>query len=199
MGKRISFRQEAPTKTRNKTARNGAGIVLPLYHTIQSIYSLKQITLMDQNYIPVRGYDFDDFIGTSYFEKSLKMRNPQMSPVFCGANDKHDDDFIGIRLSGYANTEAGMKQTSRILYPAKNFTSEDLARLFDKVEGEGGVVRYAPKANLTFDEVFVRVCYKAPGKPNPDEDNLKWVVAIDGGEQVALHGDRRKYVAKDAE
>lgn len=163
-------------------------------------YSLKQTTnIMDANYIPQRGVDFDDFIGTSYFAKSLKMRDPQMRPVFCPANDKHDDDFIGISLRGYADGEAGAVLKERIIYPAKNFTKDDLSRLFNKVELENGDVKYVPADNLSFDEVYVRVCYKTPGKPNPDKDNIKWVAAVDGGEAVVLHGERRVYTQKDAE
>ena len=154
---------------------------------------------MNPNYIPQRGVDFDDFQGMSYFAKSLKMSSPQLTPVFCGKNDKHDDDFIGISLSGYADSERGLIQTSRMIYPAKNFTQDDLTRLFDKVETKDGGVQYKPKSSLSLDEVFIRVCYKTPGKPNPEEDNMKWVVAVDGGEVFSLHGDRRVYVQKDAE
>lgn len=152
---------------------------------------------MENNYIPQRGVDFDDFIGTSYFKKSLKMSSPQLTPVFCPKNGKHDDDFIGINLSGYADSDRGLIQTSRIIYPAKNFTAEDLERLFDKNEAKDGTVAYRAKANVSLDEVFIRVCYKTPGKPNPEEDNIKWVVAVDHGESFALHGERRVYAPKE--
>ena len=148
------------------------------------------------NYIPQRGVDFDDFIGTSYLKKSLKMSAPQLVPVYCPANDKHSDAFIGVRVQGYADSDQGMKQISRIMFPTRNFTEEDLNRLFVKTELEDGTVRYSAAENFSFDEVYVRVCYKTPGKPNPDEDNLKWVAAIDGGEVIALHGDKRRYVAE---
>jgi len=154
---------------------------------------------MTANFIPERGIDFDDFIGTTYFEKSLKINAPQMIPVFCGKNDNHDDDFIGIRLSGYADTERGSIQTSRVLYPAKEFTKADLERLFDAVTTEDGKVHYHPKSSVSFDEVYIRVCYKTPGQPNPAVDNIKWVAAVDGGEAIVLHGDRRVYNPKDAE
>lgn len=154
---------------------------------------------MNKDYVPQRGVDFDDYIGTTYFEKSLKMSNPQLTPVYCKANGKHDDDFIGINLSGYADTDRGSVSTSRILFPAKNFTEADLSRLFSKVTGEDGTVQYRAKNNLSLDEVFIRVCYKTPGKPNPEKDNIKWVAAIDGGEMFSLSGDKRSYVPKDAE
>lgn len=151
---------------------------------------------MEQNYIPQRGVDFDDYIGTSYFEKSLKMQAPQMIPVFCPANESHEDDFIGIRLSGYADSDKGLVQVTKMLYPAKNFTKEDLAKLFNEVKLEDGTKRYTPKSNGSFDEVYIRVCYsKQEGK----EDNIKWVAAVDGGEAVVLHGERRVYQPKDAE
>ena len=154
---------------------------------------------MNQTFAPQRGVDFDDFIGTSYFEKSLKLTNPQMVPVFCPKNDKHDDDFIGIRVSGYADSDRGLRSTVKMIYPAKDFTAADLDRLFEKVETENGTVHYRAKSSVSFDEVYVRVCYKTPGKPNPEEDNIKWVSAIDGGEVFYLHGERRVYNPKDAE
>ena len=154
---------------------------------------------MDNNYIPVRGYDFDDFVGSTYFDKSLKMRDPQMRFVFCKANKKHDDDYIGISLRGYADTEAGSMLKDKPIYPAKNFTKEDMDRIFEKVELEDGTVNYVQRKDLSIDEVFIRVCYKTPGKPNPEKDNIKWVAAVDGGEAVVLHGDRRVYTQKDAE
>ena len=151
---------------------------------------------MNPTFVPQRGVDFDDYIGTSYFEKTLKMLNPQMTPVFCAANENHSDDFIGIRLRGYADSEGGFIIKEKLLYPAKNFTEEDLKRLFDKVELEDGSTKYTAKTNLSLDEVYIRVCYsKQEGK----EDNIKWVSAIDGGEVFYLHGDRRVYNPKDAE
>lgn len=154
---------------------------------------------MVQDYIPQRGVDFDDFVGTSYFEKSLKMQNPQMVPVYCPANDKHDDDFIGIRLSGYAMSDGGLKLVQRIIYPAKNRTDADVKRLFDATTLEDGTVKYTPKSSVSFDELYVRVCYKTQGQPNPEVDNIKWVAGVDGGEMITLTGDRRVYQPKDAE
>ena len=154
---------------------------------------------MNENFMPQRGVDFDDFIGTLYFKNQIGLENVQMIPVFCPANEKHDDDFVGIRVQGYATKaerrEDVGKLVSKILYPAKTFTEEDLKRLFDKIETEDGNVHYSPKSSVSFDEVYIRVCYSKSDK----EDNLKWVAAVDGGEVIALHGDRRKYVAKDAE
>lgn len=149
---------------------------------------------MNENYIPQRGVDFDDFIGSMYFKNEKGLENVQFTPVFCGANANHDDDFIGLRYSGYDTVKTG-KLVQGIAYPAKNFTKEDLERLFDKVETEEGSV-YRPKTNLSLDEVYIRVCYS---KDADKEDNIKWVAAVDGGEVFALHGDRRKYVVKDAE
>lgn len=151
---------------------------------------------MNENFIPQRGVDFDDFIGTTYFDKTLKMKNPQMVPVFCPKNANHDDDFIGIRVNGYADSDKGSVMVSKILYPAKQFTADDLKRLFTKTEGEDGTVHYSPKSNLSFDEVYIRVCYS---HDENKEDNIKWVSAIDGGEVVVLHGERRVYNPKDAE
>jgi len=173
----------------------GANTVFSIQHT----YSLKDLSTMDQNYVPQRGIDFDDFIGTSYFNKSLKMSEPQMHPVFCGKNENHTDDFIGISLTGYANSDAGYVRKDRIIYPAKNFTAEDMKRIFDKVELENGEVKYVPAKNLSLDEVYIRVCYKTPGKPDPEKDTMKWVAAVDGGEAIVLHGERRVYQPKDAE
>lgn len=154
---------------------------------------------MNDNYIPQRGVDFDDFIGSIYFENQKGLENVQFTPVFCPANANHDDDFIGIRYSGYATKAKGKdagKLIQGIAYPAKNFSSEDLTRLFDKVEAEDGAVSYRPKSSISFDEVYVRVCYaQSEGK----EDTIKWVAAVDGGEVIALHGDRRRYTPKDAE
>lgn len=149
---------------------------------------------MTTNNIPERGIDFDDFIGSMYFKDQMGLENVQFTPVFCPANSNHDDDFIGVRYQGYDTKKTG-KLIQGIAYPAKNFTAEDKERLFDKVETEEGPV-YRTKANLSLDEVYIRVCYsKKEGK----SDNIKWVAAVDGGEVFALHGDRRKYVEKDAE
>jgi len=154
----------------------------------------------NENYIPQRGVDFDDFIGSMYLANQKGLENVQLVPVFCPANDKHDDDFIGIRYQGYA-TNADKKEdvgklVSDIMYPSKNYTKEDLERLFDKVEAEDGTIRYTPKSSVSFDEVYIRVCYsKKEGK----KDNIKWVSAIDGGEVFTLSGDRRAYNPKDAE
>jgi len=153
---------------------------------------------MDNNVIPQRGVHFDDFIGTMYLKDQKGLENVQLTPVFCGANDKHDDDFVGIRYSGYDTVKTGKLQEG-IMYPAKNFTAKDLDRLFTKVEAEDGTIQYRPKASLSLDEVYIRVCYKTPGKSDPDKDNLKWVAAIDGGEVFALSGEKRTYVPKDAE
>ena len=155
---------------------------------------------MNQNYIPQRGVDFDDFIGTLYFANQKGLENVQFTPVYCPANDKHDDDFIGIRYSGYATNAAKREDMGKLVqgiaYPARNFTEKDVEKMFDKVEGENGVVIYRPKANVTFDEVYVRVCYaQTEGK----EDSIKWVAAVDGGEVITLSGDRRTYNPKDAE
>lgn len=142
-----------------------------------------------------RGIDFDDFVGSSYFEKSLKMSAPQLLPVFCPANSEHDDDFIGIVLSGYADSEQGLKQTSRMLFPAKQATAEDIADLFDKVELEDGSVKLVAKP-IAIDEIFIRVCYKVSGEPNPELDSIKWVSFVRDGELVTLSGDKRVYKAK---
>lgn len=150
---------------------------------------------MDTNYIPQRGVDFDDFIGSMYFADQKGLENVQFTPVFCPANEHHDDDFIGIRYSGYDTRKTG-KLVQGIAYPAKNFTAEDLNKLFNKVELEDGSVRYVPKSTGGFDEVYIRVCYsKTEGK----EDNIKWVAAVDSGEMIALTGERRVYNPKDAE
>ena len=154
---------------------------------------------MNQNYIPQRGVDFDDFIGTIFFSEQKGLENVQFTPVYCPANDKHDDDFIGIRYSGYATKAKGKdagKLVQGIAYPAKQFTAEDVAKLFDKIEGEGGVVAYRPKSTVTFDEVYIRVCY---AQDADKEDNIKWVAGVDGGEVITLHGDRRRYTPRDAE
>lgn len=150
---------------------------------------------MNQNYIPQRGVDFDDFIGSLFFKAEKGMDNVQFTPVFCGANGKHDDDFIGIRYQGY-QTKGNGKLVQGIMYPSKNFTKEDLERLFVKTETEDGSVVYRAKSNLTLDEVYIRVCYS---HDEEKEDNIKWVAAVDGGEVFALHGDRRVYTPKDAE
>lgn len=150
---------------------------------------------MNNNYIPQRGVDFDDFIGSIYFKDQKGLENVQFKPVFCPANGKHDDDFIGLSYSGYDTIKTG-KLIQGIAYPSKNFTKDDLDRLFDKIEGKDGSVQYRAKSDLSFDEVYIRVCYsKEEGK----EDNIKWVAAVDGGEVFSLHGDRRVYVQKDAE
>lgn len=157
---------------------------------------------MNANNIPERGIDFDDFIGTMYLEDEKGLENVQMIPVFCPANEKHDDDFVGIRYQGYSTKEVPSKKVRRgqlisgIIYPAKNFTAEDLERLFVKVEMEDGTVHYSPNPAVSFDEVYIRVCYS---KSEDKEDTLKWVAAVDGGEAVVLHGDRRAYNPKDAE
>lgn len=157
---------------------------------------------METTFIPQRGVDFDDFIGSIYFNDEKGLVNVSFLPVFCPANEKHSDDFVGISYQGYttkAVPEKGIKRgiwISGIMYPAKNFTKEDIDRLFDKVEAEDGTVQYRAKSSLAFDEVYIRVCYsKQEGK----EDNIKWVSAIDGGEVFVLHGDRRVYSPKDAE
>ena len=134
-------------------------------------------------------------MGSLYFKSEKKIENVQLSPVFCPKNDNHDDDFIGIHYQGY-QTRGNGKLVEGIMYPAKNFTAEDKERLFDKIDTKEGTV-YRAKSNLSLDEVFIRVCYKTPGTPNPDKDNIKWVAAVDGGEVFALHGDRRKYVVKE--
>jgi len=150
---------------------------------------------MNANGIPERGIDFDDFIGSMYFSDQKGLENVQFTPVYCPANEKHDDDFVGIRYSGYDTRKTG-KLIQGIAYPAKNFTAEDIERLFTKVELENGEVKYVPKSSASLDEVYVRVCYsKQEGK----EDNIKWVAAVDGGEVLVLHGDRRTYNPKDAE
>jgi len=150
---------------------------------------------MDNNYIPQRGVDFDDYIGSMYFADRKGLENVQFTPVFCPANENHDDDFIGIRYSGYDTKKTG-KLVQGIAYPAKNFTDADLNKLFDKVETEDGEVHYSPKSSVSLDEVYIRVCYsKTEGK----EDNIKWVAGVDGGEMITLSGDRRVYQPKDAE
>ena len=158
---------------------------------------------METNYIPQRGVDFDDFVGLyggeGYFHKALGLYNPEMRPIFCNANDKHSDDFIGISLTGFAKSNLGAVKVEKIIYPAKNFTADDLDRLFDKVELENGEAKYRAKSDLVFDEVYIRVCYKTPGKPCPEKDTMKWVAVVDGGEAIVLHGDRRVYQPKDAE
>lgn len=150
---------------------------------------------MNSNYVPQRGVDFDDFIGSMYFQSHLGLENPQMTPVFCPANEKHDDDFIGIRVTGYA-TKVDGKLVELIVYPTKNFTPEDLDRLFDKRELEDGSVKYSPKSSASsLEEVYIRVCYGKDGK----KDNYKWVAAVNGGELFHLSGEKRTYVPKDAE
>lgn len=149
---------------------------------------------MDQNYIPQRGVDFDDFIGSIYLRSKLGLEAPQFTPVFCPANENHDDDFIGIRISGYATKTDG-KLVEKIAYPSKNFTKEDLDKLFNKVETEDGV-RYTVKSSVSsLDEVYLRVCYGKDGK----KDNFKWVAGVANGELFHLSGDRRVYQPKDAE
>ena len=149
---------------------------------------------MNQNYIPQRGVDFDDFIGSIYLRNRMGLESPQFTPVFCPANANHDDDFIGIRISGYATKEDG-KLVQEIAYPAKNFTKDDLDKLFNKVETEDGV-KYTVKSSASaLDEVYIRVCYGKDGK----KDNLKWVAAVSGGEVFHLSGDRRTYQPKDGE
>jgi hypothetical protein len=155
---------------------------------------------METMYIPQRGVDFDDFIGSVYFKEQKGLENVQLNPVFCPANDRHDDDFIGIQYSGYAvnaeKKEDRGKLIQGIAYPAKDFTTEDLNRLFDEVEDQNGGKHYRAKSSVKFDEIYIRVCYsQKEGKP----DTIKWVAAIDGGEAVVLHGDRRTYNPKDAE
>lgn len=156
---------------------------------------------MERNYIPQRGVDFDDFIGTTYFENHIGLERPQMVPVFCPKNGNHDDDFIGIRVSGYAtkakNEEDMGKLVQLIVYPTKEATEADIDRLFKKVEAEDGTVKYLPKESASsLDEVYIRVCYsKEEGKA----DNLKWVAAVNGGELFHLSGERRVYQPKDAE
>jgi hypothetical protein len=155
---------------------------------------------MNENYVPQRGVDFDDFIGTTYFAEQKGLENINFNPVFCGKNENHDDDFIGIGYAGYATRaekrEDRGKYVEGIMYPSKHFTKEDLDRLFDKVELENGEVRYRAKNTVKFDQVYIRVCYsQREGKA----DTIKWVSAVDGGEVIVLHGDRRTYQPKDAE
>ena len=154
---------------------------------------------MNQNYIPQRGVDFDDYMGSIFFAEQKGLDNAKFTPVFCPANDKHDDDFIGIRYSGYATKAKGKeagKLVQGIMYPARECAEKDIDRLFDKVEDENGNVQYRPKSSVTFDEVYIRVCYaQTEGK----EDSIKWVVAVDGGEAITLSGDRRRYTPRDAE
>lgn len=151
---------------------------------------------MNQNYVPQRGVDFDDFIGSLFLKEHYGLTSPQFTPVFCPANANHDDDFIGIRISGYA-TKGDGKLVEKIAYPSKNFTKEDVERIFDKTVLEDGTVRYSPKNVMSaLDELYIRVCYsKEEGK----EDNLKWVAGIAGGEVFRLSGERRVYQPKDAE
>lgn len=153
---------------------------------------------METNYIPQRGVDFDDFIGSIYFENQKGLVNATFTPVFCPANDKHNDDFIGVRYQGYATKASGKdagKLIQGIAYPARECTEADVNALFDKVETETGIV-YRPKSDLALDELYIRVCYsQTPDK----EDNIKWVAAVSGGEVITLHGDRRRYQPADAE
>jgi len=155
---------------------------------------------METNYIPQRGVDFDDFIGSVYFAAQKGLENVQFKPVFCPANDKHDDDFIGISYSGYATKAEDRKDMGKLVqgiaYPAKAATKEDIERLFDKIDLENGETAYRAKASVSLDEVYIRVCYaQSEGKA----DTIKWVAAVDGGEAIVLHGERRVYNPKDAE
>ena len=156
---------------------------------------------MAEKYVPTRGFDFDDFVGTSYFEKSMKIKSPALVPVFSGANDKHEEDLVCFRLTGYAETEQGLKQTERMIFPVRKATDEDINGLFKTIELEDGNKRLVANDTSSLAEVYIRVCYKTPGTPNPDEDNLKWVVAVNSnGESVILHGDKIVYKpATDAE
>jgi len=139
-------------------------------------------------YVPQRGIDFDDFIGTNYFAKRLGLENVQFRPVLVKANDKHED-FIGIGWSGYDTVGDGIYK-SGLMFPTKNFTEADVKRLFNKVETEEGVV-YQPKADLAIDQVYIRVCYsREPEKA----DTIKWVSAVEGGELFTLSGEKRVYV-----
>jgi len=155
---------------------------------------------MNENYIPQRGVDFDDFIGSEYFDAQKGLANVKFTPVFCPANENHSDDFIGIRYTGYATNairrEDRGKLMDGIMYPAKNFTKEDMERLFDDVKQADGTVKKVCKRDISLDEVYIRVCYsKKEGKA----DNIKWVAAVEGGEVLALHGERRVYQPTDAE
>lgn len=143
-----------------------------------------------------RGIDFDDFVGSSYFEKSLKMSAPQLTPVFCKANSEHEDDFVGIVLSGYADSEQGLKQTSRMLFPTKLATDADIDELFDKVALEDGSVKLVAKP-VALDEIFIRVSYRTPGCPDPENDSIKWVSYVKDGELCGLHGKKREYKQKN--
>lgn len=151
---------------------------------------------METKVTVVRGYDFDDFIGSSYFEKSLKMSAPQLTPVYCKANAEHDDDFVGIVVSGYADSDQGEKQVSRMMFPTKLATKEDLNELFDEVPLQDGTTKLVAK-QVALDEIFIRVCYKTPGEPNPEVDSIKWVSFVKDGELCSLNGAKREYKKKN--
>jgi hypothetical protein len=179
---------------------------------------------MKENTLPQRGVDFDDYVGSMYFASDrFGLTNVQLKPVFCPANDNHDDDFVGIQYSGY-RTEPfidadGVSHKGDglliqgIAYPAKNFVDGDLDRLFDTTELQNGDVKHTAKSSISFDEFYVRACYPQEGSKRVERikseakrvlslgelDNLKWVAAMEGGEAIVLHGDVRKYNVKDAE
>ena len=160
-----------------------------------------------KNNIPERGVDYDDFKGFIYLEDEKGLSNVQIAPRFCPANENHGDDFIGLAYGGYSTKdipESGIKRgqyVDDIMYPTRNFTEADLNALFNKVELETGDVKYTPKTDILFSELFVRVCYKTPNKPNPKEDTIKWAGFTDGntGELFTLSGPRRQFKKKDAE
>lgn len=179
---------------------------------------------MNKNSMPQRGVDFDDYAGTKLFASDrFGLSNVNFTPIFCGANENHDDEFIGISYSGYRmenflGIDGKMHSSDGLLiqgiiYPSKAFTEDDLERLFDTVETDSGDTKYVLKADIRLDEAFVRVCYALEDSERVAKlkkeakhtlsigelDNLKWVAVVDGGEAIVLHGDRRQYIAKDAE
>ena len=167
------------------------------------------------NFIPERGKHYDAVEFTHYLRTTtagrpkdkanvLSFVAPQYGFVLC--TDKNTgEQYVAIAVNGYRdNGTYGTKW----LYPTREATESDIAKLFNKTELEDGSVKYVPKVRPA--NIFGSVTYidkDGNEKEDPNTWNMKWGAVIladeDGNPQVGtplvLSGDRREYVVEKSD
>lgn len=151
----------------------------------------------------IKGVHYDFIEAGTFLEENedLCIKNPQFAFVYCAPNEKHDDAYIGIRVTGYRK---GIEVT-KMMHAGRNFTEKDLNTIFKVTEDSEGRKHYTAKVYPSV--VYGSVSYADKDLnlyDTPDDWTFKWGSAILIGKDdeetvITLSGDPRVYNPKDAE
>ena len=163
------------------------------------------------NFVPERGKHYDAVEFTHYLRTTkagrpkdkanvLSFISPQYQFVLCTDKDTAEQ-YVAIAVNGYRDNGT---YGSKFLYPTREATKEDLAKIFEEVPLADGTTKTVAKVRPA--NIFGSVTYidkDGKEKEDPEKWGLKWGAVIladeEGNPQVGtplvLSGDRREYVA----